>query len=148
MTDTTVELHISPDEATRLRMEINQWQTRHRNLSNEYEAFRTRVRDAIIGYAKDQGLCTEGTNEFLTDLGLDPIEQKFKVTWKETYTVTIERTGYVDADSEESAVELVEDDPEQYADDDGTDDLLLAEIRYGHVDSPDDCEDFSAEVDE
>ena len=99
------------------------------------DEWRTAVRDAIVGYATDNSLCTEGTNTFLDDLGLDLIEQEFQVTRTETYTVTVERSGVVTATDEDEARDLVEDDPDQADPDENVSALIDEQVALGMFES-------------
>jgi|SRR5688572_6942791 hypothetical protein len=66
--------------------------------SRDLNAFRDKVRTKAIEVAKEEGWCTEGLNQALRDLGLDPYAQK----WRISLTVDVE------ADDEYDAKSLVE----------------------------------------
>ena len=63
--------------------------------------FKARVRDKANEVRKDRDWCLSGTNEVLTDLGIDPIND----SWDVTATFTASGTFTVEADSEDDARE-------------------------------------------
>lgn len=85
------------------------------------DEFRTKVRDKAIEVSKEEGWCTEGLNNTLRDLGLDPYVQK----WRVSLTVDVQ------ADDEYDARSLVEGML------DGASDIINYDIDYS-VDELDD----------
>lgn len=74
------------------------------------------VTEALVEEAKRRGWCGEyeefvdGVQSRLNVGSMPAREQEYEVTWTETYTVTVSRSGTYMADSEESAISMARDD--------------------------------------
>jgi hypothetical protein len=64
------------------------------------------VRRVIIDAAEAHSLCRDGTNEVLSELGLDPWFTKYDVVGEYDESTVIEVLG-VEAEDEDAAIELV-----------------------------------------
>ena len=104
----------APDQAEleQLRAEVARLRESVRNGRQDLEEFKTKVHDYIIEQAEPHGWCHDGVNRHLDALGLDPWETMYEVSVTCTYSTTVT----VEADNEDQARELVEEDPDNYID--------------------------------
>ena len=101
------------------------------------------ISDRLNEEARTRGWCDEfnriiaETNDLLPVYELEGGEREFNVTWTETYTVNVSRSGTYTAVDGEAAEEMAREE-------DSDSDQLMDAIRYGHYEF-DTSDDFDVE---
>ena len=141
----------SPDgrEAV-LQQQINTLTTELERANTRFTLRDTQFRDSIKTIsdrlneeARIRGWCEEfnriinETNDLLPVYELEGGEREFNVTWTETYTVNVSRSGTYTAVDAEAAEEMAKEE-------DSDSDQLMDAIRYGHYEF-DQSDDFDVE---
>lgn len=101
-------------------------ETARTQLGAEFQDFRTAVRDRAIQAATEENWCSEGLNNALKDLGLDPTIRSYRVTVRVFAYQDVEME--IEANNEEEAIATA-------LDDDHMNDAWSQEIPQGHWDS-------------
>lgn len=117
---------------------IEALELRVRDEVRRHAEWKKMVREAIIDFT-DEGTTPdrETVNGLLGDLGLDLIESEFNVEWREAHIVWVNRTGTVTAEDEDSAKELLTDDPDSVDSDDDIAVLIRDAVGYGDYEPSD-----------
>lgn len=137
--DSTPVAIYTQEDMDKYEAQINELRTRRNQWIHDFNV----VTEALVEEAKRRGWCSEyeefvdGVQSRLQVGSMPAREQEYEVTWTETYTVTVSRSGTYTAQSEEDAIEVAkqEDTADRY--------MLKDAIDCGAF-SFDDDEDYEA----